>query len=110
MTGSMMKTTTTSTWTRVRLIRTVLAHQILHDQPPEVWQTVQRLRGDGLERDEILNQLVLVLSHEIQLASSRTTRIDRRRRVEPPLPLDARTAPGPVVTRRRRRGRSRRVG
>ena len=50
------------------LIRTVLAQQILHDQPPEVWQTVQRLRGDGLERDEILDQLVLVLGHEIELA------------------------------------------
>ena len=50
------------------LIRTVLARQILHDQPPAVWQTVQRLRGDGLERDQILNQLVLVLTHEIQLA------------------------------------------
>ena len=50
------------------LIRTVLAQQILHDQPPEVWQTVQRLREDGLERDEILDQLVLVLGHEIELA------------------------------------------
>ena len=50
------------------LIRTVLARQILSDEPAEVWQTVQRLREAGHERDQILNQLALVLAHEIQLA------------------------------------------
>ena len=80
------------------LIRTVLAQQIEHDQPPEVWQAVQHLRGDGFERDEILDQLVLVLGHEIELALAPDDDEDRDLADDESdhhrLPLDARAAPG----------------
>ena len=50
------------------LIRTVIARQILRDEPAEMWQTVQRLRGLGHARDEVLNQLSIAVTHEIKLA------------------------------------------
>lgn len=50
------------------LIRTVVSRQILAGEPPEAWQTVQRLQGLGLDRQVILNQMTLVAMHEIQRA------------------------------------------
>jgi hypothetical protein len=50
------------------LIRMVVARQILGDELPEAWQTVQRLRASGLDREGILQQMTLAAMHEIQRA------------------------------------------
>src|SRR6266568_2428906 len=50
------------------LVRTIVARQILHDEPAEVWQTVQRLRVLGLERSDVLDQMAIALTRDIQRA------------------------------------------
>lgn len=42
----------------------VVAHQIVDDDPPEVWRTAQRLLTGGLDRGQVLQQLVLALSQQ----------------------------------------------
>jgi len=49
------------------LFRMIVASQILHDTPPEIWQTVQRLSTLGLARDDIWRQLMLALTYEIRV-------------------------------------------
>jgi hypothetical protein len=50
------------------LIRTIVARQVLRDEPPEAWQTVTRLQGLGLARDRIMNQMAMAVAREVQLA------------------------------------------
>jgi hypothetical protein len=49
------------------LMRMVVARQILSDEPPEAWHTVERLRSLGFEREDILRQMALA-PHEFALA------------------------------------------
>jgi hypothetical protein len=39
----------------------VIANQLWDDDPPEVWQAAQRLRDQGLERHDILHELLEVM-------------------------------------------------
>lgn len=47
-----------------RAVRVLLADQIAGDDPAAVWATAQRLLRDGLDRDEAMDQLALVLARE----------------------------------------------
>jgi hypothetical protein len=49
-------------------VRTIVVSQALHDDPPETWRTVERLRDLGLDRDQVLSQLTMALTE--QLAAS----------------------------------------
>ena len=44
----------------------VLANQVADEDPPEVWRTARRLLDLGLERREVLRNLAMALSAEIQ--------------------------------------------
>jgi hypothetical protein len=44
----------------------VVANQIADDNPPEVWQTALRLLTGGLDRRQVLQQLVLALSKQFR--------------------------------------------
>ena len=57
-------------------VRTVAVSQVLADDPPETWQTVQRLRDQGLDRDEVLTQLSLVLSEQMSSVLSTGSTFD----------------------------------
>ncbi len=50
------------------LMRMIVARQILRDEPPEAWQTVERLRSLGFERHDVLSQMALAVTHEVALA------------------------------------------
>ena len=43
----------------------VVANQLWHDDPAEVWETAQRLSADGYERHEVLHMLASVVSGEV---------------------------------------------
>jgi hypothetical protein len=43
----------------------VLANQVMVGEPPEVWETAQRLLGLGLDRKDVLGQMAMVLEYEI---------------------------------------------
>jgi tetratricopeptide (TPR) repeat protein len=47
------------------VLHEAVANQIWHDDPPEVWQTAQRLTAAGYERHEVLHMLASVLVEEI---------------------------------------------
>ncbi|MFC4085077.1 hypothetical protein [Amycolatopsis samaneae] len=52
---------------RVRLeLKTALVDQLWENEPPEAWAAASRLRENGLEREEILDQLVDVLAGQLQ--------------------------------------------
>ncbi len=46
-------------------VRTIAVTQILNDDPPETWRAVERMRESGLERDEVLGQLAMVISENV---------------------------------------------
>jgi SEC-C motif len=46
----------------------VIANQIAGDDPPFVWETAQRLRAEGLDREDVLRNLVLALLPQLQAA------------------------------------------
>ncbi len=43
-------------------LRTLIAHQIADDDPPQVWATVQRLLAAGHGRDEVMQQVSLAFT------------------------------------------------
>jgi Domain of unknown function (DUF1841) len=43
----------------------VVANQLWEDNPPEVWQTAQRLLVAGYERHEVLHMLASVVSNDV---------------------------------------------
>lgn len=43
----------------------VVANQLWHDSPPEMWETARRLLGAGYERHEVLHMLASVVSAEV---------------------------------------------
>jgi hypothetical protein len=45
----------------------IVANQLWADDPPEVWQTAQRLLDAGYERHEILHMLASVVSDDVYL-------------------------------------------
>lgn len=51
-------------------MREAIASQIAADDPPEVWQAVERMLGYGSSRAEILNQLALVFGTVFRRASA----------------------------------------
>ncbi len=51
-------------------VRTVAVTQILADDPPEAWQTAQRLEGLGFDRDAVLSQLSLAIAEHLSSALS----------------------------------------
>jgi SEC-C motif len=77
-------------------VRAVVARQILGDEPPEVWRTVERLQEVGLGRAEIVNQMAFALMHVIQLVLHEGDEHDRDRYVSSlallPLPPAAEVA------------------
>jgi hypothetical protein len=58
-------------------VREIVANQILDDDPPEVWATVQRLLRAGLDRDAIFGELALAFSPLLQRAVETETPFDR---------------------------------
>jgi Domain of unknown function (DUF1841) len=46
-------------------VHEIVANQLWNDDPPEVWQTAQRLLDAGYERHEVLDMLGSALSAEI---------------------------------------------
>lgn len=54
-----------------QLLAKVLARQILEDDPPEVWQAVERMLAEGHGDDRIIRSLFLAAAHSFhQLAAS----------------------------------------
>jgi hypothetical protein len=49
-------------------LRAIAVSQILDDTPPDTWLTVQRLRDAGMDRDEVLAQLSMVIGQYVTLA------------------------------------------
>lgn len=54
--------------------RTVVVSQVLLDEPPEAWLTVQRLRDLGLHREQVISQLATVNDIQLSWRSSPTAR------------------------------------
>lgn len=44
-------------------LRSLVVEQLVGGNPPEVWETAQRLAADGIAADAVLNQLAMVLAH-----------------------------------------------
>ena len=59
-------------------IRTIVVTQILNDDPPAAWHAVQRMRDAGIERDQVLGQLSMVVSESVidALAASKPADAD----------------------------------
>jgi hypothetical protein len=49
-------------------MRAIVAEQIIHDDPPAVWATAQRLRALGMDRGHVLAELAMALTHAAQSA------------------------------------------
>ncbi|MBW3640068.1 MAG: SEC-C domain-containing protein [Actinobacteria bacterium] len=58
-------------------IRTAVANQIADDDPPQVWATAQRLLGEGLDRHDVLRQLVLTFTPQLVSALHEREPFDR---------------------------------
>jgi hypothetical protein len=84
-----------------RTMREVIANQILDDEPPEVWSTVQRLRAGGSDREAILRELVLTFAPVVKRALEEKTPADPDTylRALSWLPLPSRTEIEDAVTR-----------
>jgi hypothetical protein len=52
----------------VRFFHELLADQITSDDPPEVWQSAQRLLESGIDRAEAMRNLVLALTSQMQIS------------------------------------------
>lgn len=96
-----------------------VADQIVHDEPPEVWQTALRLEALGYDRHDVLHMLAVVLGEQIRLILIENQPHDRQRYLaalaelpdswEAMRPRPGRQpAGGGVPGRRRRRKRRRR--
>jgi hypothetical protein len=46
-------------------VRAIAVRQILDDDPPEAWRAVARMRDAGLDRDDVLTQLAMVISESM---------------------------------------------
>ncbi|MDQ3275887.1 MAG: hypothetical protein M3Q39_12900, partial [Actinomycetota bacterium] len=58
-------------------LREMLVEQISDDEPPQVWQTARRLLDGGMERLDVLRQLVLALDSTMMTAMGRGVDLDR---------------------------------
>jgi SEC-C motif len=71
-------------------VRNVVVAQALQDDPPETWQTIERLRSLGLDRDEVVSQVTMVVSEHLIASLQSGDRFDREAYVaglaELPLP------------------------
>jgi hypothetical protein len=54
----------------------VVANQIWHDDPPEMWATAQRLTQAGYDRHEVLHMLASVVSNDIYNAMTSNSPFD----------------------------------
>jgi hypothetical protein len=89
----------------------IVATQLWNDDPPEVWQTAQRLIAAGYERHEILHMLASVVSGEVWNALHDGQPYDRGRLLKAldGLPGSWSTTPEPPrLNRHQRRQRHRR--
>lgn len=57
----------------------VVANQIWHNDPPETWQTAQRLTRAGYDRHEVLHMLASVVSTDLYNAMSGKAPLDMAR-------------------------------
>jgi hypothetical protein len=57
----------------------LVANQLWHNDPAEVWETAQRLRGLGYDRHEILHMLAAAMSEEMWQALRDRKPYDKRR-------------------------------
>jgi len=66
----------------------IVANQLWDDDPPEVWETAQRLIGAGYDRHEILHMLASVASDNVYaaLVEGRTHDLDKTRTALKALP------------------------
>jgi len=62
-------------------MRTVAVTQILNDDPPATWQAVLRMRDAGLDLDQVLGQLSMVISESLLDALDANEPVDRTRLV-----------------------------
>ncbi len=62
-------------------VRTIAVRQILDDDPPEAWRAVVRMRDAGLDRDDVLGQLAMVISESMINALSQKETPDPARLV-----------------------------
>jgi hypothetical protein len=90
-------------------VRTVAFNQILDDDPPETWRTVERLRGAGLDREAVLSQLAMVISETLSSALESRSTFDSAGYVaaldELPLPTFSAIARASIDTVRAQPGR-----
>lgn len=63
-------------------VRTIAVRQILDDDPPATWQAVRRMREAGLDRDQVLRQLSMVISEGVIEALSTREPVNRERLVD----------------------------
>ncbi len=54
----------------------VVANQLLADDPPEAWQTVQRLSGQGYDWHNVMHMIAGVVSDDIYQAINEQRRFD----------------------------------
>jgi SEC-C motif len=50
------------------VLRMVLARQVIADAPAQVWATARRLLAQGLDREDVLRQMLVVLATELRRA------------------------------------------
>lgn len=56
-------------------MRAIVAEQIIHDDPPAVWATAQRLRAIGMDRSQVMAELAMALGHAAQGALAAALRM-----------------------------------
>lgn len=60
-------------------LRAIVVRQILDDDPPEAWRAVARMRDAGLDRDDVLSQLAMVISESVWITLSEKEKPDPAR-------------------------------
>ncbi|MGH3977675.1 MAG: YecA family protein [Pseudonocardiaceae bacterium] len=64
-------------WLGRSMVLEVVASHIADDDPPQVWRAAERLLADGMDRADVLWQLVLALSRPLLTALAEETELDR---------------------------------
>jgi hypothetical protein len=77
----------------------IVANQLLADDPPEMWETAERLLAAGYERHEVLHMLASVVSGEVfdALRNQKPREIGRIRAALAELPGSWEMARGPMA-------------
>ena len=57
-------------------MHSAVARQILTDDPPKTWQTVQRLAAEGYDWHNVMHMIAELVSHDVHAALTEHTQFD----------------------------------